>query len=283
MLAPELTLADVVPGRQLEALLRSLRPSADGSLAVLVALTEHPHPAVRAALAHRLPMLPHGPAGPAPALVSALARLVGDEDADTREAACFALATMWRDHDAPGVCDALAARLEDQDDDADVRHEALLGLAHRHDPRALPAVAAALAADDGPASRLVLEAAGALGDPSLHEVVRAHAEAWLADADADPADLDVVEAVVRLTDPDGVGDDLLDGVADLCRARAHGRAPGRSVAAWEQLDAVLDVAPHRARQALEEVAVRLDGDPAALHHLRHASSLGQLAAALPPL
>jgi hypothetical protein len=279
VLAPELTLADVVPGRPLEALLRTLRPSAEGSVAALVALTEHPHPAVRAALAQRLPMLPHGPAGPAPELVSALARLVGDDDAGAREAACFALATMWRDHDAPGLCDALAARLE-QDDDEEVRDEALLALAHRRDPRALAAVGAALADADGPASRLVLEAAGALGDPRLHELVRSHAEAWLADDDADPADLDVVEAVVRLTDPRGVGDDLLDGVADLCRARAHARPAGRAVAAWEQLDAVLDVAPHRARQVLEEVALRLDGDAAALHHLRHGSALGQLAAAV---
>lgn len=279
MLAPELTLADVVPGRPLEALLRTLRPSADGSLAVLVALTEHPHPAVRAALAQRLPLLPHGPAGPAPELVSALARLTGDDDARAREAACFALATMWRDHDVPGLCDALAARLHDAD--ADVRDEALLGLAHRRDPRALAAVGVALAGAEGPASRLVLEAAGALGDPSLHEAVRTHAEAWLVDEDADPADLDVVEAVVRLTDPDGVGDDLLDGVADLCRARAHARPAGRAVAAWEQLDAVLDVAPHRARQVLEEVAARLDGDAAALEHLRERSALGQLAAALP--
>ncbi|MGQ7297515.1 HEAT repeat domain-containing protein [Quadrisphaera sp. KR29] len=279
MRAPELTLADVVPGRPLEALLRTLRPSAGGAVDVLVALAEHPHPGVRAALAERLPLLPHGPGGPAPELVSALARLAGDDDAGAREAACFALATTWRDQDAPGLCDALAARLDD--DDLDVREEALLGLAQRRDPRALTAVGAALGGAGAPAPRLVLEAAGALGDPSLHEAVRAHAEAWLADEDADPADLDVVEAVVRLTDPDGVGDDLLDGVADLCRARAHARPAGRSVAAWEQLDAVLDVAPHRARQVLEEVALRLDGDPAALEHLLERSALGQLAAALP--
>lgn len=280
MLAPELTLADVVPGRPLEALLRTLRPTEDGAVDVLVALTEHPHPAVRASLAQRLPLMPHGPAGPAPQLVAALARLTGDDDVRAREAACFALATMWRDHDAPGLCDALAARVE-LDDDDEVREEALLGLAHRRDPRALHAVTAALADAGGPSSRLVLEAAGALGDPSLHEAVRLHAEAWLVDEDADPADLDVVEAVVRLTDPQGVGDDLLDGVADLCRARAHGRSPGRAVAAWEQLDAVLDVAPHRARQVLEDVAERLEGDGASLAHLRDRSALGQLAAAVP--
>ncbi|PWJ47197.1 hypothetical protein SAMN06264364_14011 [Quadrisphaera granulorum] len=283
MRAADLTLADVAPGRQLEALLRSLRPTTPGAVDLLVALAAHPHPAVRATLAQRLPLLPHGPTGPAPSLVEALTRLISDDSAAVREAACFAVATAWRDLDAPGLCDALAARVDEftPEPDLEVRDEALLALAHRGDARALPPVRAALEQAPGAASRLVLEAAGALGASELHELVRAQAEAWLADEEADPADLDVVEAVVRLTDPDGVGDDLLDGAADLSRARAHGRSAGCAVAAWEQLDAVLDVAPRRARQVLERVAERLAGDLAALEHLRRRSALGQLVASLP--
>ncbi len=277
MRAPELPLADVVPGRRLDALLRTLRPSdpgATGALVTLVALAEHPDAEVRATLVQRLPLMAHGPAGPAPELVDAVAHRCADADVRVREAACFALGTLWRDLDRPAVRDALAARLGD--DDVEVRDEALLGLAHRADPRALPAVRDALAQPAGAVSRLVLEAAGALGDVDLHDLVRAHAgdgSGW------DEDDLDVLEAVVRLTDPTGLGDDLLDGVADLCRAAAHGRPPGRSVAAWEALDGVLDVAPHRAGQAMAEVAARLADDPAALAHLRQRSALGALAGA----
>jgi len=271
--APVLTLADVVPGKQLDALLRTLRPTDAGAASTLVALAAHPRAGVRSTLAQRLPLMAHGADGPAPALVEAVVRLTTDEHTGVREAACFALGTLWRDLPHPCVGDALAARL---DDEPEVRDEALLGLAHRQDPRALPAARRALAEPVGLVSRLVLEAAGALGDVELHPLVLAHA----ADEDAwDAEDLDVVDAVVRLTDPAGLGDDVLDGVADLCRAGAEGRRPGRAAAAWELLDGVLDVAPRRARQALEAVAARLAGEPAALVHLRERSALGTIAAA----
>ncbi|MBF5081285.1 HEAT repeat domain-containing protein [Quadrisphaera sp. INWT6] len=272
MRAPVLTLADVVPGKQLDALLRTLRPADTGAESTLVALAAHPRAGVRSTLAQRLPLMAHGAGGPALALVEAVVRLTSDEHPGVRESACFALGTLWRDLPHPCVDDALAARL---DDEPEVRDEALLGLAHRQDPRALPAVRRVLGEPVGLVSRLVLEAAGALGDTDLHPLVVAHAgdeDAWDAD------DLDVVDAAVRLTDPAGLGDDVLDGVADLCRAGAAGRPPGRSVAAWEVLDGVLDVAPRRARQALEAVAARLVGEPEALVHLRERSALGVLAA-----
>lgn len=271
--APELTLADVVPGQQLDALLRTLRPTDPGAVESLLALAVHPRAGVRSTLAQRLPLMAHGADGPAPELVEAVARLAADEHPGVRESACFALGTLWRDQSHPCVGDALAARLADE---PEVRDEALLGLAHRQDPRALPAVRLALGEPAGEVSRLVLEAAGALGDAGLHHLVVVHAldeDAW------DAEDLDVVEAAVRLTDPAGLGDDVIDGVADLCRARAAGRSPGRAAAAWELLDGVLDVAPRRALQALEAVAARLAGEPAALVHLRERSALGAMAAA----
>src|SRR5206468_5739139 len=121
-----------------------------------------------------------------------------------RDWACYGLGTRLSDVDTPVVRNALAVRLTDTD--PHVRCEALLGLARRQDPRALPAVRARLEGDE---VRLAeIQAAGALGDPSLHCLVRAQLAGWGTEA------VGRVCAALRLADPDGLGDDLLDGLAE---------------------------------------------------------------------
>lgn len=140
-------------------------------------------------------------------LVRIAVALTSDPDPRVRDWACFSLGTQWcEDVDSTEVRDALAARLHDPDDET--RCEALLGLAHRSDPRALPHVRAALSRPDGSVFQLELAAAAALADPSLHPLVLRHQDGWTTDAAAATAD-----AARRATDPDGVGDDVLDGVA----------------------------------------------------------------------
>ena len=99
------------------------------------------------------------------------------------------------------IRDALAARIDDSD--VETRCEALLGLAYRQDLRALPYVRDALALANGDVWMLELRAAGALGDPSLHPLVNQHLDGW-----NDP-DAAVIDGVYRLTDPAGIGLDVL--------------------------------------------------------------------------
>jgi HEAT repeat protein len=63
-----------------------------------------------------------------------LIKLSGDEDADTRNWATFALGSL-SEEDSPVIRDALVARLTDANDE--VRGEAILGLAKRGDERAV--------------------------------------------------------------------------------------------------------------------------------------------------
>jgi HEAT repeat protein len=111
-----------------------------------------------------------------PAGVEALVRLSQDPEVPVRDWATFSLAQT--DHDSPAVRDALRARAEDPDEET--RWEAVVGLARRHDPEALPRVAAGLRA--GVVGKLVVEAAEELGDPSLLEPLLA-LQAWW---DVDP-------------------------------------------------------------------------------------------------
>ncbi|TQK68448.1 hypothetical protein [Nocardioides sp. SLBN-35] len=56
------------------------------------------------------------------------------------------------------------------------------------------------------------------------------------------------DAAGRLTDPAGPGLDVLDGVARLYRRRVNGHPDGDALAAWDVMNAILDIAPHRAPQ-----------------------------------
>ncbi|MBD5785487.1 HEAT repeat domain-containing protein [Cellulosimicrobium terreum] len=217
----------------------------------------------------QLPILTHG-GPPTSEMVDAAVRLTTDPVTRVRDYACFVLGSQFREVDTPGLRDALAARLDDAD--RATRCEALVGLAYRCDPRALPRVRKALTRRSGDVWQLELVAAGALGDPSLHPLVAPHRTGWddeVADGQAD--------AAYRLTDPDGPGGDLLDGVADLSRRRGHGVPDGDALDSWRLMVVLLDIAPYRAPELLDAVAARLVGDEPALRELRESSVLAQLA------
>ncbi len=222
--------------------------SADASdIAAFLALADHPDEDVRRVVARTLPFLTHGHE-PTAEMVAVAIGLTLDTDKDVRDWACFALAEQWREVHTPALREALAARLDDLD--RDTRAEALVGLAYRRDPRALPRVRDALSRPSGALWRLELIAAGALSDPHLHDLVRRHEEGW-----ADPKDERTADVVRRLTDPAGPGADLFDGVADLCRRRAHSRADGSALDAWRLMDEMPTIAPHRAPSASKVCAV----------------------------
>ncbi|MPQ96651.1 hypothetical protein GB931_01695 [Modestobacter sp. I12A-02628] len=223
----------------------------------------HPDADVRLALTRTLADLGE----PGPELLGIVGVLTGDADGRVRDWACFTLGTLWSEVDTPAVRDLLAARLDDEVDD--VRHEALVGLAVRHDPRALPRVRAALSREDGSLNRMELTAAGHLADPGLHALVLRHQEGWDDDGPGGLAD-----AVRRLTDPAGPGDDVLDGMAELCRRRGRGQPDGDALGSWRVLLAMLELAPHRAGPVFDAVLARLDGDDAAVAAL-HGSALAQ--------
>lgn len=225
---------------------------------------------MRRVLAVTLPLLTHGDE-PTSEMVAVTIGLTLDTDNRVRDFACFSLAEQWREVDTPALREALAARLDDVD--RDTRSEALVGLAYRRDPRALPRVRQALTRRGGNLLPLEMLAAGALSDPQLHELVQRHQAGWATDEEMRAAD-----AVRRLTDPAGPGRDVLDGVADLARRRAHGRPDGDALAAWRLMSEMLDIAPDRAREFFEGVLTRLVDDEAAERELRDGSALSQLAA-----
>lgn len=132
--------------------LRELR-----ALDELIRLSHHPIPEVRHGAVHGLAPLE------SPRVIEALIRLSADEDRDVRDWAVFGLGTLREEADTPELRDALAARLGDED--AGTFGEAVVGLANRKDPRALEPTRAALSGDT--VNVYALEAAGALGDPSL--------------------------------------------------------------------------------------------------------------------
>jgi hypothetical protein len=206
-------------------------------------------------------------------MVAVAIGLTLDRDKGVRDYACFALAQQWREVDTPALRNALAARLDDLD--RDTRSEALVGLAYRRDPRALPRLHEALSRPSGNLWRLEMVAAGALSDPRLHDLAQRHQDGWTTAEDDRTAD-----AVRRLTDPAGPGTDLLDGMAEFCRRRAHGRPDGNALCAWHLMAEMLDIAPHRAREFFDGVLARVAGDDAAERELREHSALGQLAGEL---
>ncbi|KAB2813226.1 hypothetical protein F9L07_16280 [Pimelobacter simplex] len=50
---------------------------------------------------------------------------------------------------------------------------------------------------------------------------------------------------------------MLDGVARLYRRRAHGLPDGDALASWHLMEAMLEIAPHRAPEFLGAVLERL--------------------------
>jgi hypothetical protein len=237
-----------------------------GLVADLARFATHPHDDVRLAIA--CAGLPGG-ADVTPALldrIDLLVALSADTNADVRDFSCFSLGYFLREQDHAGAREALAARLADPHDDT--RCEALLGLAHRKDPRALSAVIEALGRGD--IFLLEIEAVAALGDPALHPLLDGHVDGWETVSAARTA-----EVAWRLTDPGGVGTDLVAGVAHAVAAHALG--PDDEW--WQLLLAIDHLAPDRTDAIVRDIDVALAGDAAGRVALR-ATWMGQ---DLPPL
>jgi HEAT repeats len=246
----------------------ALTAASPSELVGIVGLHRHADPIVRRSVAAVLPFLVEVDDAPRD-VADALIALTTDVDDRVRDYACFGLGQQCRELDSAAIRDALAARMDDSD--VETRCEALLGLAYRHDPRALSYVREALARPDGNVWMLELQAAGAFGDPSLHRLVAEHLEGW------DESDAAVVDAVYRLTDPAGIGLDVLGGVGELYRRRAHGEPDGTNLGWWHRMETMLDIAPDRAADFLRAVAALLADDPAATEQLLHQSALSTFA------
>ena len=255
MARPTLALADPADDDQLCEAIDAAGP--DEAAAVLRLVT-HPSADVRHAVACILPHLTDD--DPGAELVAAGIALSGDPVPRVRDWACFALGQQWRDVDTPAVREALAARLDDID--VDTRFEALAGLAYRRDARALPRVEKELSRADGNVFRLAMIAAGALGDPALHDLALRHRTGW-----DSPENDRTADAVCRLTDPLGPGEDLLQGVAAMVRRRSRDRDPGRQLVWWHLFLELCAIAPHRTDDLYDAVLVRLSGDEQASRYL----------------
>jgi hypothetical protein len=238
------------------------------ALGTVLALAEHPEPTVRRSVAQVLPRLT---ARPRPAgVVEALIALSGDPSDDVRDCACHALGTRLSDVESAALRDALVARLFDRH--RETRGEAMLGLARRHDQRVLPVLRGCLAGEN--VSLIELMAAGATGDPSLHPLVRAQLTGWPDQV------VPKVCATLRLTDPDGLGTDLVDGLAAWYAGPLTRRIADRYW--WSVALNVLEQAEYRSVELAAAVQERLrttrQGGPAAIARLCD-SMLGRTAAA----
>ncbi|HET7433878.1 MAG TPA: HEAT repeat domain-containing protein, partial [Thermoanaerobaculia bacterium] len=104
------------------------------------ALATHSAPNVRWAVATALANAAHEER-----FERVLLALMKDEDSAVRDRATFAIGSL-SEHDTPRIRAALFERLRDAE--RSVAHEAALGLARRRDARAIPYIAAAVAAND---------------------------------------------------------------------------------------------------------------------------------------
>lgn len=225
----------------------------------LLELTKDEDPSIRAQVTMDLVYLTDCE-DPEEDILRRLIALTTDADLRVRDFACFVLGTQMRGVDTPEIRDALYARLDDIDTEA--RCEALVGLAYRRDPRVVPFIRAALTRANDDVWRLELVAAGALGDPSLHPLVLTHQSGW-----SDPHSAIIADVARRLTDPGGLGDDLVTGVADslIGPESDHGQTGGHSW--WDIALETLEMAPHRRRELYQAIAERLQEDEAALARL----------------
>lgn len=233
----------------------------------VLGLTGHPAATVRRAVARALPHLAVNEVNLpfAPLAVEALIALSADADGEVRNWACFGLGTQMVDVDGATIREALVARLYDRH--GETRREAIVGLARRGDRRALPAVRTALSRSD--VWMLEIEAAGAFGDPALHELVLRHLDCWEGGAAR------TVAAAARLTDPAGVGADLLGGLADWYRAGGP-TGTGADPSWWRLTLDLLELAPYRAAEIAAAVGTELRGESGPLAVLRE-STLGAIA------
>ncbi|MDT5034886.1 MAG: hypothetical protein QOE03_71 [Micromonosporaceae bacterium] len=236
------------------------------ALATVLSLVDHPEPAVRRAVAQVAARLT---VAPRPAeVVRTLIVLSADPDPDVRDSACYALGSRLSEVDTDALRDALAARLHDTH--RETRGEALLGLARRHDARVLPVLRRYLLGANVWLIELV--AAGATGDPSLHPLVRAQLTGWHDDV------VPKVCATLRLTDPEGLGDDLVEGLAEWYAGPVTRRITDRYW--WSVALNVLEQAEYRSVELAAAVRRRMDGaagaDSASVDRLR-ASMLGRVA------
>jgi len=129
------------------------------SEAVLPALRfrHHDHPEVR----HAVVLVMSGQENEQ--AIAVLIELTSDPETRVRDWATFALGTLV-DLDTPEVREALAERLNDDDDDT--RAEAVVGLAKRGDRRILTILQEDLARES--VGSLSVEAAALMGDPQLY-------------------------------------------------------------------------------------------------------------------
>lgn len=140
-------------------------------------------PSLRALAGHRADRVREGAATglgylaeAAPAAVEVLIYLSGDDAPAVRDRATHELAAA--PIDSAAVRDALAARLDDEDDE--VRFEAARGLGERADPRAIDAVVAFWTEfeDADPLVPAALELAAATGDERLRPIVESLGPEW---------------------------------------------------------------------------------------------------------
>lgn len=124
-------------------------------LGAIARLAAHTDPAVRHSLAYALGFREE------PLAIEMLIALTRDDEANVRDWATFGLGQG--DADSPAIREALAERLDDDDDD--VRAEAIAGLARRRDERALePLIEAIRGRETGPQ---VFEACETMADRRL--------------------------------------------------------------------------------------------------------------------
>ena len=146
-------------------------------LVTLIRLHTHPDPDLRFGVVFGLLRRPEA------AALDTLITLSADEDARVRDWSTYGLA-RHTDQDFPGLRDALAARLDD--DDADTRLEAVHGLATRGDERVIQPLLDILESPLEPADPgLVVEAlyalATATADPRLRPHLLAERNSFLDD------------------------------------------------------------------------------------------------------
>lgn len=120
-----------------------------------------------------------------PVAVRTLIELSQDEDADVRGWATFGLGSQI-EIDNEEIRDALWGRV--QDDDAETRGEALLGLAIRREKRVVDPLISELSGEL--VQRLVVEAAGKIGDPRLYPVLSKLKNSW-------DGDMTVLEEAIK--------------------------------------------------------------------------------------
>ena len=143
----------------------------------VVPYANHPDRAVRLAAVQTMPGGIESDTGSI-TVASALIDRFDDSDSGIRDWATFGVGSIL-DVDSDEIRSALRSNLEDPD--LDVQCEALVGLARRGDPSAVEATLRLLSAES--VGRLVVEATGLIGDPTLFPALERLATWWDVDQD----------------------------------------------------------------------------------------------------